>query len=454
MDASAVLPFGGDAEWLLRHCKLTLHTGIGKIVQHGNPDDPFTKMFERIREESGQAKGECPEDHFEAGFLVPVDGNCVVILGWKDDRRLGKNFGEGMTITGESQDGPFRFICPHYYVKSASASKEQPGWAIASINAQAAITYGNPRPVARVAAIINNFDFEHGNVERVKRNGPGEVLRVEAAGRVVDFVWREERSQLRRLVDAGVIGTASFVEFSFDSWSGATLEELTDFAQRISTFCQYVACQHTGIPVLSFVDSADNVVQRTIGAVIQSKFREKHALRFLHFNNGLPQLFRQCFAEHCKMQESELWQRMPALFAAVEDPPYLEQKYATLMMAVELLIRSSLIEEGHVSVANANSKYLPELISLARGTLLWDIPRHYTRKERYRNTRNAVAHGNSLPHDIGQIRGDFDKWKLFLLRRMFIRLGFEGEVSSPKAGYASSSPVNEFSEEHNSFRDC
>jgi hypothetical protein len=43
--------------------------------------------------------------------------------------------------------------------------------------------------------------------------------------------------------------------------------------------------------------------------------------------------------------------------------------------------------------------------------------------------------------------------KLFLLRRLSIRLGFDGEVASPEKGWASSSPVGEFSAKHNSFRD-
>jgi hypothetical protein len=171
----------------------------------------------------------------------------------------------------------------------------------------------------------------------------------------------------------------------------------------------------------------------------------------MHADAGLPKLFRQSFDEHCRMQQTELWDRLPSLYAAIEDPPYLEQKYATLMMTVELFVLSSLIEGNHLSISDAEAKMLPQLIGLARGQLRWDVPRHYTEGERYRKTRNAVNHGGSLPHDIGQTRADFDKWKLFLLRRLFIRLGFTGVVASPQQGWASLSPVDEFSEEHNSF---
>ena len=74
-----------------------------------------------------------------------------------------------------------------------------------------------------------------------------------------------------------------------------------------------------------------------------------------------------------------------------------------------------------------------------------DVPPHYTEGERYRTTRNAVGHGGMLPHKAERVRADFDKWKLFLLRRLFIRLGFDGEVASPEKGWACSSPVDEFS---------
>src|SRR5439155_7290554 len=97
-------------------------------------------------------------------------------------------------------------------------------------------------------------------------------------------------------------------------------------------------------------------------------------------------------------------------------------------------------------------KTLPDLIGLARRILQWELPKHYTEEERYRLTRNAVNHGDSMPHDAVQMREDFDKWKLLLCRRLFIRLGFDGHIASPQNGWSASSPVHEFSEEHNSFR--
>jgi hypothetical protein len=66
------------------------------------------------------------------------------------------------------------------------------------------------------------------------------------------------------------------------------------------------------------------------------------------------------------------------------------------MPAVEMLIRNSLIENGHCSATDAEDMRLPKLIGAARALLRWDIPKHYTAKELYRNLRNAVSHGGEM----------------------------------------------------------
>ena len=451
MGETALFPFADDTEWLLRYGRLPLHTGIGKVDRHGDSEHPISRMVRQM-EVTGHAGREHVEPEFEASFFVPPAGNCLIFLCWPGKGRLSRNFGEGLTVTGNSPEGPFRLVCPQYHIKVASPIREQPGWAVASpINEFATVSYGEPRPVATVTVTISNFDFEHGNQSDSTNQDGREVLRVVAAGRTVDFTWRSRRVYLRHLVDAGVFGTTSFVTFSFAAWPEATDEELISFAHNISSLCSYVAGQHTGIPILSFLDAEGLVVRRLIRQAVQSKFRDDNALRMMHAERGLPRLFSRCFEEHCRMQQTELWRQLPPLYASIEDPPYLEQKYATLMMAVELLIRNSLIEGGHLSADNAKTKTLPDLIGLARGKLRWHVPGHYTKGERYRKTRNAVDHGGPLPHDAEQVRADFDKWKLFLLRQIFIRLAFDGEVKSPQKGWLSSSPVSEFSEEHNSF---
>src|SRR6185437_4145682 len=449
MDLPAIFPFIEDLDRLERYCKLPLHSGIGQIAGHGDPNHPLTVAFSRAREAMGDSRPDPTEQPFAASFLIPGTRNWLLFFRWPADRPLSRHFEHGLTVTGDSPHGPFRLKCPQFYVRVTSGAWEKPGWAIAApINQPATVTYGDDRPVVMVTATINNFDFEYGNVA----DGPKKVLRVQASGRTVDFTWRKERVQLRSLVDAGIIPSAALVTFSFEAWPGATDDELTGFAHHVASLCYYIVGQHTGIPVLSFLDKDGRVVRRTIAASIQSKFRPGNILPCPHAVDGLPQLFSQCFDEHVRMQASDLWRRLPLLYAAVEDPPYLEQKYATLMMAVELLIRSSLVEGCHLTLAEAESKTLPALIGAARGKLQWDVPKHYTEEERYRLVRNAVDHGNTLPHAPTQVRHDFDKWRLFLIRRILIRLGYSGKVASPQKGFAASSPIDEFSEEHNSFR--
>lgn len=66
--------------------------------------------------------------------------------------------------------------------------------------------------------------------------------------------------------------------------------------------------------------------------------------------------------------------------------------------------------------------------------------------------RNAVVHGSAPPTaDSAELRLLFDKWKLFLFRRVLIRLGYAGKVTSPHKGWALTSDVGDFSEEHNDF---
>jgi hypothetical protein len=164
-----------------------------------------------------------------------------------------------------------------------------------------------------------------------------------------------------------------------------------------------------------------------------------------------PKLFQECFETHTRMSQTERWNRMPAFIAAMEDPPYMEEKLANVLAAVELLIRNCLVDGGFLSQEQTEDKALSDLIGLAKRTLGWHLPTHYTARQRHLKLRNAVAHGNALPNDAARVRHDFDKWRLFLLRRYLMILGFTGIVESPFNGFASSSNVDNFEAEHNTF---
>jgi hypothetical protein len=455
MAVADLYPFCDDADRLTRYCKLPLHCGVGRVTQHGDRSHPIAQLVRKMREATGEQEAEPDEQDIAAEFVVPATGNCLGLLHWPDNTALSQNFGEGLTVTGTAPDGqPFRFQAPVYYVQARSRLSERPGWSVAvPVNKSATITYGDPRPIAKVAATINNFDFEYGNVVPPEsENGHAETLRVEAAGTTIDFLWRPERGPLRRLADVDLVRSTSLVDFTFAAWAGACDGDLVKFAHNVSGLCGIVAGQLTGIPVLSLFDAEGRVVRRILNGAIESPIRDDYALPVLHAADGLPKLFRECFEEHVKMQQSDLWGRLQQLYAVIEDPPFLEQKYATLMMGVELLIRGSLVEQAKMTQEEAETRVLPELIGAARKLLQWDIPQHYTEEDRFRKLRNAMGHGNPLPYPAAEVRRDFDKWHLFLRRRILMRLGFDGPVKSPLKGWGSSSNVDEFSEDHNSFR--
>ena len=452
MALPVLFPFVKQESYLLDHCKLVPHTGIGKIKRHGDSSNLTAVAIEEWRKAIGTPRPS--ELEFDCTFFVPPSGSAMIFLRGGGDARPNQNFGEEFTMKGICGDGTFELSCPQYYVRTASESKEEPAWAVAvPVNKVVTIQYGESRPIHRVQAIINNFDFDHGNLS-AEHNEPkeGETLRVEASGRLVDFAWREKHDELTRLVAAKVLRTTALTTFSFEAWEGASEDDLTDFAHNVASLCGIVARQQTGVPVITFLDAENRAVKRLVGDPVESPYRPDYLLRFLHFDDALPKLFRECFHKHVSMRACDLWNRLPFLCAVIEDPPYLELKFTTLMTAVELLIRSTLIEEGHCSQEDGNKLTLPNLVKAATEKLGWDIPDHYTIDKRHKNLRNAVAHGNSLPEDGRKVRLFLEKWHLFLLRRFLIRLGYSGDVLSPTTGWvASSSSVDDFSEEHNSF---
>ena len=454
MEKHPLHPLEREASWFEAYCKLPVHTGVATIGSEQEAHDPFTDAFREMHRRFHPEAKKLADVEFRAAFVVPAGGGCRIFLRNSVGFRLNRVFGDDLRVCGECPDGPFEFECPHFYVDVTSSSSDDPSWAILSpVNCFAHVSYGPSRRIAKVLTTINNFDFEHGNVPATHgAQQSRHTLRVEASGRTVDFTWREGHEQLRHLLDIEMLRSGALVSFSFAAWEGATESDLADFANNVASLCSIVAWQHTGVPVLSFVDQEGRVIKRRLGNAIESDFSNNNVLRFLHFDEGLPKLFRQCFDEHVKLQKSDLWRTIPALCAGINDPPFLEQKITTLMGGVEQVIRNSLIEATHWSREEAARKTFSDLIRPARRVLKWDILPHYTAKNRHLLLRNTVAHGGALPGESGAVRAEFDKWQLFLVRRLLIRLGFDGKVLSPQRGWASESSVNDFSEEHNSFQ--
>jgi len=452
MSQSPLHPFHEEAVQLQRHCKLGLHTGTARVGRISHNDNVLLNWFRQLRGNAGLPEEESAERTFGAGFVVPASGNALLFLNSSTAETLPRDFGADLTMQGDSPDGPFTLHCPQFYVHARSDRRQQRGWAVATpVNETLVISYGQPRPIARVEAVINNFDFESGNGPIELAAGHSKVLRVEAAGRTVEFAWRQGHDHLKTLVEAGVYLSPALTTFSFPAWEDASDDELFDFALSVAWLCAVVVRQHTGVPVLAFLDEHDRVVKRLIGNPVESNYRGDSILPHMQVEHGMPKLFRDCFEEHVRLRRSPLWSRLCVLIACIEDPPYVEQKHATLMAAIELLIRNSLVEGKHLTAEAAERKTLNELIGAARIALRWDVPKHYTAGDRHRDLRNAVAHGGDLPYDPTTVRRDFDKWYLFLLRRFLMRLGFNGPVACPQRGFAAMSRVDEFGEEHNAF---
>lgn len=450
MDYQISGPLAQEIDLFSQNCKLPLHSGVGRIHSFGDTHELVPGLKHQIEAAQGRNILGVKDQEFDAKFVVPASGSAKIFLEWSGGARLGKNFGKMLTIEGKSINGPFRLTCPCFYVKASSEMGKNSNWAvIAPTNEPAILEYGNPRPFRRISVLINNFDFEYGNI--TSDDGVLKTLRVEALGRVVDFEWRTERLKLLRLVQAEALRNTALVSFSFDVWPGASEPEILTFIRNVSTLCSIVAGQFTGTPIIYFFDEINRPIKCTIIDVVESKFRKDSSIRCLNGEFGLPRLFTQCFEEHCRMQTQDEWRRFVNFFSSIDDPIFMELRYGTLMSAVELFMRISLIEKDCDKTNSLFETSLPDLISLVKRRLQWEVPKHYTVKDRYRMTRNAAQHGNELPFDIQQVWADFAKWKLFLRRRVFIRLGFDGLISSPENGWSSISRVDEFSEKHNTF---
>lgn len=429
-------PLSSERDAFEHHCLLGCHRGTGHFGDHSGADPLAVHL------------------------VVPANGVCVITLAGDPRHTPAGGIGRGLRFKGESdEDGPFEAACPQFSVGGWSGPAESPGWATASpVNEAMAISYGPSRPIARVQAQVSNFDFEYANVPGTElpdaRGVVRKRLRVRASGRNVEFAWRADRAALRRLVDAGVLPTASFVSFSFAAWPEATEAELIDFAREVGEFCTYAAQQHTGVPVVALLDADGRPVKRLVGVAVQSHVRRDGPLDGLLYTNRVVRLFERGFDEHLRMNRpASPWRQLPSRFASVDDPPYLEQKFAALMMALEYLMKNSILESpASPPVAQVEEMDLSKSVNYCKGPLRWNIPKHYTASGLHRMLRNAVMHGGKLPTaDDAEFRAAYDKWRLFFARRVYMRLGYDGSLTCEGSGRRATSAVDDFSEEHNTF---
>jgi hypothetical protein len=382
-----------------------------------------------------------------AEFILPAEGGPVVAF--SPGEALSNNFASDLRIRGNHEFGPFQIHCPVCYTRKPMVGVND-GWSLVSpINQPVTIEYGDSRPTTMVRALLNNFDYEVGDA--VVSNGEfsrvGTPISVELSGRSAEFRRRYDHDELLSLVQAGLLRSATLTECAFDA-RGDSIGDLLRLAEDVATLCTFAAGATIGIAMLDCLDMTGAVVRRVVTQPVRSRYQSQPIIA--DFN--LPRLFKESFAAHILMRRSQLpWRKLPTYCGSLEDLPYLEQKFAALMMAIEFFMRTCLLEGGMASAMVARLDF-NELVGATRKHLRWDIPRHYAPGRTTRLLRNAVMHGGEVPtKDTSEFRLLFNKWRLFLFRRILIRIGYQGEVVSPHKGWESSSAVGDFSEEHNSF---
>ena len=417
------------------HSRLALDNGTGTVELPSAPALLASKEVGEVSREAAPCKGRA---------LLPPEGVCLLLL-WRDDETfLSRNFAGPLRLAGTGTDGAWVLQADQLYARVVSEPFTRPSWALAvPVNDTVRISHGEPGSVARVAALINNLDL----------SGRQRPLTVQAGTVAVRFRPAPTDPLLRDLHAARVLRTASLATFEFAAWPGAAEEELVAFCENVSTLCTYATGTHNGVRLVTLSTAAGRVVRQIVRSPIEGPRATRDVL-----SDGWPlgdceTLFRQGFEEHVRMRRSPLpWRKLASYCGAIEDGAFLEQKFSNLMMAVEFFIRTSLLEADPVRAPTFSQMKLTDLLGAARTRLGWVIPGHYGRNDLVRLLRNAVAHGGELPtRDSAEFRSMFDKWRLFLFRRVLIRLGYTGRVLSPHHGCASASAVDDFSEEHNSF---
>lgn len=382
-----------------------------------------------------------------AEFILPAESGLIVAV--KSTAKLTNDMAADLQVTGCHDGRVFTLNAPVCYTRRPGKDQDT-GWSLVSpINQPVAINYADTGSATQVRVILNNFDYDCGDAVITSNafTRVGTPFTVQLTDRKATFSRRSDYSSVYPLLRAGLFRTASLTDCRFDVLGG-TDDELLMLAHDISSLLTIARGASVGVAMLELLDEHGQAVRRIVVQPVASKFRDDALVEDFY----LSRLFDESFAEHVKMRRSALpWGKLPSYCGSPDDMPYIEQKFAALMMAIEFFMRMSLLEYG-VPDDQVTALEWNELIGSARTKLGWDIPGHYTRREIARLVRNAVIHGNEVPiKDSTEFRLLFNKWRLFLFRRALIRLGYKGEVISPWKGVQESSRVDDFTEERNTF---
>lgn len=383
-----------------------------------------------------------------AEFLLPVEGSPIGAL--RCEKSFAGTPASDVQVVGMFEGRPFTLVFRMGQLHRTFAGTHQ-GWSLLSPkNGPVRIDYADAGPITGARFVLNNFDYEDG--DPVEINGGftrvGTPLTVQLDGGTAVFRRLGNYDAVKPLVLSGLLRSASLVEIECQI-SDADDEPLLALANDIASVCTFARGASVTVAMVELTDCTGRVARRLVPQPVESRFRDRPIVPDIN----IPRLFEETFSEHVRMRRSSLpWRKLAGYCGSLEDSPYLEQKLASLMAAVEFFMRTSLREDG-MGEKEVKAMDLSDLIGQTRRRLAWRTPSHYTARDATRRVRNAVAHGDEMPlSDSTELRLLFDKWHLFLYRRVLMRLGYKGEIRAPRLGYYEWSDVADFTEQRNSFR--
>ena len=409
-----------------------------------------------LHEGRGVLEGQAGSVEGEAAFLLAASGPPIAAFAHPHAEWLGLVSYETLKVEGWHDGQAFRMVCPSGHFNGPVRSRDRSEWnLLRPLNEPMSVEYGSPRPVRTVRVLLNNFDYEYGDAVRRhptwKNPRVGRPLTVDAEGRRLTFRWRRDHAAVHALLGSDLVECSSLVDVSFAAWEGASEHELIAYAYDVATACVFVAGQLTNACAFELLDTHGVVVKRVIPTPVESPYRSTAVIP----DEDIPRFFTECFAAHRAMRLDERWKKLSSYCGTVEACAVLEQRYMAVAIALEFVMRNALMDAGMTQNEVARLELGP-LVGLARRLVGWAIPSHYEPNRRWRQIRNAVAHGNergpNLTSTNTEFREEFDKLKLLLYRMALLKLGYQGNVLAPLDGRLRTSAVGDFSEERNTYR--
>jgi hypothetical protein len=333
------------------------------------PVDPFSdyREFARVSPHRGKATFRLGDTAIagKAEFLLPAAGHAIIALYTEKDP-TSQDFGHDFVLDGTGEHGTFRIECPHVYVRrSLSSDSARECSLVSPVNGPARIQYGAPRPAGRVTAVLNNFDYTTGDAVSTAHGGFTRIdtpVGLKAGARQITVRHRSDRTHLRPLVHAGILRSASLVELGFDVDSSEPDDAVIAFCIDAGAILTFAAGTAVSVAMLDILDASGGLVRRVVPQPVTSRFRENGIVADFH----LPRLFSETFDEYVGMKHAHApWLKLASYCGSLEDPPFLEQKFASLIMALEYFMRNCLIERGQAE-STVTTFDFPALIGATR----------------------------------------------------------------------------------------